>query len=136
MGKNDIQLIHGLADLQNRDLRWLDEESSVIKTRPINNQDRFRFIKAIVNGYEVEEQKYVLPMEGTVEKFPGAYRGETAQEQLYAYNDGYRWRINYHLIPKPASKDKVETVTQSQIDNAPAWVKAINPVPIEEADDD
>jgi hypothetical protein len=84
------------------------------------------FAKGYLNGWTPEpEKQFVLPM--TV-----ASDGEVT---LYAHIDSdgdwdADWACNY--------KDAVHndfTVTQSDIDSAPAWVKAIKPMEVHNDDD-
>ncbi len=67
-----------------------------------------------------EEKRYVLPMEGT-DRFGASG---------YAYVDADNiWDVDWYDRDKDAVNDD-RTVTQADIDAAPAWVQAIKPVEV------
>lgn len=80
------------------------------------------------DGYDVytvavdrntKPERYVLPMEGTVD--------EDAEYQMYAIVDSDIWGT-VSLSDSVAAP----SVTQADIDAAPAWVKAITPVEVKD----
>lgn len=86
-------------------------------------EDVTRLKSALTNGYTVEkEKKYLLPMDGTLEENDG-YNNY----QIYAYCYKGRW-LTDECETDPAYKHF--TVTQKELDTAPAWVKAITPVEV------
>jgi hypothetical protein len=83
----------------------------------------YSLMHAYVIGWTVVKPKqYVLPMDDTSD-------GELAG---YAYRtpDGV-WNIDFYGSNQDAA-DNGFSVTQADIDAAPAWVKAIKPVEVEE----
>lgn len=91
-----------------------------------NNGEESLLINAYVNGYTVEkEKKYLLPMDGTLEE-----GDDNDNFQLYAYCYKGRWLVD-EVETDPSYKH--QTVTQKELETAPAWVKAIKPL---EVDDD
>ena len=83
-------------------------------------------MNAYVNGYTVaKEKKYLLPMDGTLEE-----GDDNDNFQLYAYCYKGRWLVD-EVETDPSYKH--QTVTQKELETAPAWVKAIKPL---EVDDD
>lgn len=88
-----------------------------------NKEDIKRLIKAIKNGYTVEkEKKYLLPMDGTLEE-----NDDNDNFQLYAYCYKGRWLAD-EVETDPSYKH--HTVTQKELETAPAWVKAIKPLEV------
>lgn len=86
-------------------------------------KDIKRLIKAIKNGYTVaKEKKYLLPMDGTLEE-----NDDNDNFQLYAYCYKGRWLAD-EVETDPSYKH--QTVTQKELETAPAWVKAIKPVEV------
>lgn len=84
-------------------------------------------MEAYVNGYTVaKEKKYLLPMDGTLEE-----GDDNDNFQLYAYCYKGRWLAD-EFETDPSYKH--QTVTQKELETAPAWVKAIKP--LEVTDDD
>lgn len=80
-------------------------------------------IEAYVNGYTVaKEKKYLMPMDGTLEENDG-YNNY----QLYAYCYKGRW-LTDECETDPSYLHFI--VTQKELETAPAWVKAINPVEV------
>lgn len=128
-GLNDIQLIRLISNLTSGKIKFLDEDASKFQIYSVNSNERLKFIKAIINGYEVEEQKFVLPMEGTSDD------GTISESVLYAFQEKStgRWFTSIRRAKLPELGNYLE-VTQSQLDGAPAWVKAIKPVPIDDPD--
>lgn len=87
-----------------------------------------RLMRAYVNGYTVaKEKKYLLPMDGTLEENDG-YNNY----QIYAYCYKGRW-LTDECETDPAYPHF--TVTQKELETAPAWVKAIKPVEVIHYDD-
>lgn len=86
-------------------------------------EDITRLKSALTNGYTVEkEKKYLLPMDGTLEE-----NDDNDNFQLYAYCHKGRWLID-EAETDPSYKHF--TVTQKELETAPAWVKAIKPVEV------
>ncbi|MEN3093594.1 DUF1642 domain-containing protein [Lacticaseibacillus paracasei] len=80
-------------------------------------------MNALVNGYTVKkEKKYLLPMDGTLEE-----NDDNDNFQLYAYCYKGRW-LTDECETDPSYLHF--TVTQKELETAPAWVKAINPVEV------
>ncbi|MBM6441430.1 DUF1642 domain-containing protein [Lacticaseibacillus rhamnosus] len=91
-------------------------------------KDIKRLIKAIKNGYTVaKEKKYLLPMDGTLEE-----NDDNDNFQLYAYCYKGRWLVD-EVETDPSYKH--QTVTQKELETAPAWVKAIKPLEVDDDDD-
>lgn len=85
-------------------------------------------INAYVNGYTVaKEKKYLLPMDGTLEE-----NDYNDNYQLYAYCHKGRWLAD-EVETDPSYKHP--TVTQKELETAPAWVKTIKPVEVTDDDD-
>ncbi|TLF43593.1 DUF1642 domain-containing protein [Lacticaseibacillus zeae] len=85
-------------------------------------------INAYVNGYTVaKEKKYLLPMDGTLEE-----NDDNDNYQLYAYCHKGRWLAD-EVETDPSYKHP--TVTQKELETAPAWVKTIKPVEVTDDDD-
>ena len=85
-------------------------------------------INAYVNGYTVaKEKKYLLPMDGTLEE-----GDDNDNFQLYAYCYKGRWLVD-EVETDPSYKH--QTVTQKELETAPAWVKAIKPLEVDDDDD-
>lgn len=85
-----------------------------------SDKDHERLMRAYVNGYEIfkPERYYVVPVDGT-QDVDGNYR--------YAYKEGDgSWAVSdYRLANMSFPADKWQ-VTESDLDNAPAWVKTLN----------
>lgn len=93
-----------------------------------HKEDIKRLIKAIKNGYTVaKEKKYLLPMDGTLEE-----NDDNDNFQLYAYCHKGRWLAD-EVETDPSYKHP--TVTQKELETAPAWVKTITPVEVTDDDD-
>jgi hypothetical protein len=85
-------------------------------------------MEAYVNGYTVaKEKKYLLPMDGTLEE-----GDDNDNFQLYAYCYKGRWLVD-EVETDPSYKH--QTVTQKELETAPAWVKAIKPLEVDDDDD-
>ena len=85
-------------------------------------------INAYVNGYTVaKEKKYLLPMDGTLEE-----NDDNDNFQLYAYCYKGRWLAD-EVETDPSYQHN--TVTQKELETAPAWVKAIKPLEVTDDDD-
>ncbi|KMO88271.1 hypothetical protein ACS99_13965 [Lacticaseibacillus rhamnosus] len=83
---------------------------------------------AYANGYTVaKEKKYLLPMDGTLEE-----GDDNDNFQLYAYCYKGRWLVD-EVETDPSYKH--QTVTQKELETAPAWVKAIKPLEVDDDDD-
>jgi len=121
---NDLTCINILSDTDNHELEYFDIDSDRTIKHKLKDQDRIKFINAIINGYEVEKEKcFLLPLEGT---------GQGDSYKLYAtVSSDEGWRTNGYACAGEAIQNKFLYVTQSQIDSAPAWVKAIKPVEVE-----
>ena len=85
-------------------------------------------MNAYVNGYTMaKEKKYLLPMDGTLEE-----GDDNDNFQLYAYCYKGRWLVD-EVETDPSYKH--QTVTQKELETAPAWVKAIKPLEVDDDDD-
>lgn len=85
--------------------------------------DELRLMCALINGYTVaKEKKYLLPMDGTLEE-----NDDNDNFQLYAYCHKGRW-LTDECETDPSYMHF--TVTQKELETAPAWVKAIKPVEV------
>ena len=90
--------------------------------------EELRLMRALVNGYTVaKEKKYLLPMDGTLEE-----GDDNDNFQLYAYCYKGRWLVD-EVETDPSYKH--QTVTQKELETAPAWVKAIKPLEVDDDDD-
>jgi hypothetical protein len=78
--------------------------------------------KALIDGYEIEKEKGYVMLEDTTVMFSEDEGGDGNEWSLYAYFAAGVWGV----------KDRPTVVTQSEYDNAPAWVKACDFVPIED----
>lgn len=86
-----------------------------------------RLMRAYVNGWTVEKPKrYVLPMPGT--DYHNIQMHGNAQ--YYAIKGTGNWRPDAIALGTDDAVKHGYTVTQSDIDAAPAWVKAITPVEV------
>lgn len=84
-------------------------------------------MNAYVNGYTVaKEKKYLLPMPGT-DYHNYQMHGNA---QYYAVKITGSWRPDGIALGTDDAVKHGYTVTQSDIDAAPAWVKAIKPVEV------
>lgn len=96
-------------------------------------------MNAYINGYTVaKDKKYLLPMDGTLEE-----NDDNDNFQLYAYCQNGRWLADevetdpsykHHTATTLPTALDFRTVTQKELETAPAWVKAIKPVEV--TDDD
>lgn len=92
------------------------------------DDDEELLMNAYVNGYTVaKEKKYLLPMDGTLEE-----GDDNDNFQLYAYCYKGRWLAD-EVETDPSYKH--QTVTQKELETAPAWVKAIKPLEVDDDDD-
>lgn len=92
------------------------------------DDDEEPLMNAYVNGYTVaKEKKYLLPMDGTLEE-----GDDNDNFQLYAYCYKGRWLVD-EVETDPSYKH--QTVTQKELETAPAWVKAIKPLEVDDDDD-
>ena len=96
-----------------------------------DRNQQVRLIRAYVNGWTVEKPKrYVLPMPGT--DYHNIQMHGNAQ--YYAVKGTGNWRPDAIALGTDDAVKHGYTVTQSDIDAAPDWVKSITP--IEVTDDD
>lgn len=94
----------------------------------LKSNDEELLMNAYVNGYTVaKEKKYLLPMDGTIEE-----NDDNDNYQLYAYCYKGRWLAD-EVETDPSYKHP--TVTQKELETAPAWVKTIKPVEVIDDDD-
>ncbi|WP_225352549.1 DUF1642 domain-containing protein [Lacticaseibacillus nasuensis] len=94
--------------------------------------DEDRLMRAYVNGWTVEKPKrYVLPMPGT-DYHNNQMHGNA---QYYAVKGTGNWRPDAIALSTDDAVKHGYTVTQSDIDAAPDWVKAITPVEVTDNDD-
>ena len=92
------------------------------------SNDEELLMNAYVNGYTVaKEKKYLLPMDGTLEE-----NDDNDNFQLYAYCYKGRWLAD-EVETDPSYQH--HTVTQKELETAPAWVKAIKPLEVTDDDD-
>lgn len=83
-------------------------------------------------GWTVKQPKrYVLPMDGT-DYHSGTMHGNA---QYYAVKGTGNWRPDAIALGTDDAVKHGYTVTQSDIDAAPAWVKAIKPLEVTDDDD-
>jgi len=88
-----------------------------------------KFIRAVANGYTIEpEKKYVLPMPISAQ--------DDSELKFYARKreEADEWMQTTVQFSKQNAVSRGYAVTQAQIDAAPAWVKALKPVEVEEDD--
>nr|DAM19798.1 MAG TPA: Protein of unknown function (DUF1642) [Caudoviricetes sp.] len=98
----------------------------------LKSNDEELLMNAYVNGWTVEEPKrYVLPMPGT-DYHNYQMHGNA---QYYAVKGTGNWRPDAIALGTDDAVKHGYTVTQSDIDAAPAWVKAIKPVEVTDDDD-
>ncbi|RND95685.1 hypothetical protein FAM19404_02412 [Lacticaseibacillus paracasei] len=84
-------------------------------------------MRAYINGWTVEKPKrYVLPMPGT-DYHNYQMHGNA---QYYAVKGTVNWRPDAIALGTDDAVKHGYTVTQSDIDAAPAWVKAIKPLEV------
>ncbi len=106
-----------------RNYFWGSAEGQNVDHKPRwSRENEFRLMRAYVNGWTVEKPKrYILPMEGT----------ELADGTVaYAVLDHTGvWTVKGYAEEQSAITFG-STVTQANIDSAPAWVKAITPVEV------
>jgi hypothetical protein len=89
--------------------------------------DEELLMRAYVNGWTVEKPKrYVLPMTGT-DYHNYQMHGNA---QYYAVKRTGNWRPGAIALGTDDAVKHGYTVTQSDIDAAPAWVKAIKPLEV------
>ena len=94
----------------------------------LKSNDEELLMNAYVNGFTVaKEKKYLLPMDGTLEE-----NDDNDNFQLYAYCYKGRW-IADEVETDPSYQH--HTVTQKELETAPAWVKAIKPLEVTDDDD-
>ena len=94
----------------------------------LKSNDEELLMNAYVNGFTVaKEKKYLLPMDGTLEE-----GDDNDNFQLYAYCYKGRWLVD-EVETDPSYKH--QTVTQKELETAPAWVKAIKPLEVDDDDD-
>lgn len=94
------------------------------------SEDTMEFeIKLALNAYKPaekpapeKEKKYLLPMDGTLEE-----NDDNDNFQLYAYCYKGRWLAD-EVETDPSYQHN--TVTQKELETAPAWVKAIKPLEV------
>ncbi|WP_273931958.1 DUF1642 domain-containing protein [Lacticaseibacillus paracasei] len=101
-----------------------DEHHPASVLRFSGKDDEELLLNAYVNGWTVEKPKrYVLPMPGT-NYHNYQMRGNA---QYYAVKITGSWRPDGIALGTDDAVKHGYTVTQSDIDAAPAWVKAIKP---------
>ncbi|MCG4280893.1 DUF1642 domain-containing protein [Lacticaseibacillus saniviri] len=94
-----------------------------------------RFIKAVVNGYEVEpEKKYLLPIPSAFNDDINAGLHRYASRQTNGLPGDY-WDTSEPIFKSEAQDKPNLFITQRQIDSAPDWVKALKPVEVKEDED-
>lgn len=96
----------------------------------LNNQHDMSIediFRALYVGWTVKQPKrYVLPMNGT-DYHSGTMHGNA---QYYAVKGTGNWRPDAIALGTDDAVKHGYTVTQSDIDAAPAWVKAIKPLEV------
>lgn len=113
------ELIHRYVDGSHNFSEWDDDRE-------------IRLMRAYVNGWTVEKPKrYVLPMPGT-DYHNYQMHGNA---QYYAVKRTGNWRPDAIALGTDDAVKHGYTVTQSDIDAAPGWVKAITPVEVTDNDD-
>ncbi|UWY23609.1 DUF1642 domain-containing protein [Lacticaseibacillus paracasei] len=99
---------------------WLEDSDDEAEHR---EERGLMLINAYLYGYTVaKEKKYLMPMDGTLEENDG-YNNY----QLYAYCYKGRW-LTDECETDPSYLHF--TVTQKELETAPAWVKAIKPLEV------
>ncbi|RND72976.1 hypothetical protein FAM18133_02185 [Lacticaseibacillus paracasei] len=102
----------------------------------LNNQHDMSIediFRALYVGWTVKQPKrYVLPMNGT-DYHSGTMHGNA---QYYAVKGTGNWRPDAIALGTDDAVKHGYTVTQSDIDAAPAWVKAIKPLEVTDDDDE
>ncbi|MDM7532829.1 DUF1642 domain-containing protein [Lacticaseibacillus paracasei] len=92
-----------------------------------SDEDEELLMNAYVNGWTVEKPKrYVLPMPGTEYHTYQMHRNA----QYYAVKGTGNWRTDAIALGTDDAVKHGYTVTQSDIDTAPGWVKAIKPLEV------
>lgn len=98
-----------------------------------SSDDEKLIMEAFVNGWTVEKPKrYVLLMPGT-DYHNYQMHGNA---QYYAVKGTGNWRPDAIALGTDDAVKHGYTVTQSDIDAAPAWVKAIKPLEVTDDDDE
>ncbi|WP_347107158.1 DUF1642 domain-containing protein [Lacticaseibacillus rhamnosus] len=104
-----------------------DEHHPASVLRFSGKDDEELLLNAYVNGWTVEKPKrYVLPMPGT-DYHNYQMHGNA---QYYAVKITGSWRPDGIALGTDDAVKHGYTVTQSDIDAAPAWVKAIKPLEV------
>lgn len=97
-----------------------------------SEENYFKIIDAYRYGWEADKLKrYVLPMPGT--DYHNIQMHGNAQ--YYAIKGTRNWRPDAIALGTDDAVKHGYTVAQSDIDAAPAWVKAIKPLEVTEDDD-
>lgn len=102
---------------------------SAYSTEHIGAMGQDRLMRAYVIGWIVEKPKrYVLPMPGT------EYRSKLmhGNAQYYAIKGTGNWRPDATALGTDDAVKHGYTVTKSEIDTAPEWVKGITPIEVTE----
>lgn len=95
----------------------------------LKSNDEELLMNAYVNGWTVEKPKrYVLPMPGT-DYHNYQMHGNA---QYYAVKRDGSWRPDAIALGTDNAVKQGYTVTQSDIDTAPAWVKGITPIEVKD----
>lgn len=93
--------------------RWLTDND-----REVNIKHEELFARAWLDGYEIQqEEKFVLPMEGTE---------DLGGDVMYAFISNKSWTSQFSYFDEADNIVNPDlSVTQSQIDSAPEWVKVV-----------
>lgn len=119
-----------LTKEQAKIVEWVNKSqypATYITLRASSSDEEKLIMEAFANGWTVEKPKrYVLPMPGT-DYHNYQMHGKA---QYYAVKETGNWRPDGIALSTDDAVKNGYTVTQSDIDAAPAWVKAIKPVEV------
>ena len=127
VSQEEADMLEKTKNPTNRPSFMITEYSNSHKGYILGNDLEDCLMRAYVNGWTVEKPKrYVLPMSGT-EYHNIQMHGNT---QYYAIKGTGNWRPDAIALGTDDAVKHGYTVTQSDIDAAPDWVKAITPVEV------
>ncbi|WP_137598190.1 DUF1642 domain-containing protein [Paucilactobacillus kaifaensis] len=105
---NDVQFINILSDTDIHELRYLEHGTAKITTHSFHEQDRVKFISAIINGYEVEKEKlYRIPL-------PNLKTSDGYQQYL-----SRRSKRNGHWFASRRQSNLIQAFTKAEIEQVP-----------------
>ena len=127
VSQEEADMLEKAKNPTNRPSFMITEYSNSHKGNILGNDLEYRLMRAYVNGWTVEKPKrYVLPMPGT-DYHNNQMHGNA---QYYAVKGTGNWRPDAIALGTGDAVKHGYTVTQSDIDAAPDWVKAITPVEV------